>query len=536
MTTQKLLGRLLDESYEYMICSDPDVTINGIKMLTHDQHDIKSDILYFGSSDLLPKYLAETQFLNFLGYGKSEIPSYYNRCKNCNFIMLKADTDPYLSYNLLQDYFIEEQEQTSKIRRMLSALLSNNGLQYLIDEASLTLGNPIFVIDTSYKYIARHIGNLPSDDSEYAKTMQQEMEFNSILESGIEHIKESRLDEIVGKMDSPYNHFNSYFGRSTMISSVRVHNIEVAHLMMVEQDHSFSQMDYECFLRLSHFVAQEMQKDAFYLKNEGQMFSYFLIDLLNDLQPTKHIIERRLKILHYRLLEKFYVVIIQPYQDGFTGQDIDLLSSQLQSILTKNIYAIYQNSFVILFNRKTEAPLGEYTEETLKRYASINNLKVGISNAFNDLTDINRFYHQAEKAAQLGERFPKAQNFKPLFYYRDYAYVEMLEICRAKTNLMNFCHPCLTALLNYDKESNSDLMGTLFEYLEHSANTQRTAKALFIHKNTLLYRLDRIKTILNNDLSSGEDLFMFHLSFRVLIYLGVFIPKPVVTEIMPEEK
>lgn len=525
MTIKKLLERLESGSYEFRACSDPGANINGIKMLTRGQNEFKQDILYFGSTCLLPESIEETQFRNFLVFEKGPAPSGYDHGSNCNYVMLKKDSDPFLSYNTLQDYFIESQERTIKIRRMLSALLSNNGLQYLIDEASMTLENPIFVIDTSYKYIARHVGKLPADDSEYAKAMQQEMEFNSILESGIEHIKKSNLDEIVGRMDKPYIHYNSFFKRGTMISSIRIHNIEAAHLMMVEQDHKFTEDDYECFLRLGHFVAQEMQKDSFYTKNKGQMFSYFLIDLLDDPQPSRHIIERRLKNLHYRLLGKFFIVTIQSSQNQFTGQDIDLLSSQLQSILTNNIYAFYANSFVILLNRKVEAALGEYTEEILRHYAAVNNLTVGISNAFFDLTDIKRFYHQAERAANLGERYPKMHNLKPLYYYRDYAYLEMLEICHTKANLMDFCHPCLLTLLDYDSKSHSDMMDTLYEYLENSANTQRTAKSLYIHKNTLLYRLERIRSIIGNDLSSGEDLFMYHLSFRVLIYLGLFSPK-----------
>ena len=37
----------------------------------------------------------------------------------------------------------------------------------------------------------------------------------------------------------------------------------------------------------------------------------------------------------------------------------------------------------------------------------------------------------------------------------------------------------------------------------------------------LLYRLGRIKEICDNDLTSGEDLFLFHLSIRALLYLGL---------------
>ena len=65
-------------------------------------------------------------------------------------------------------------------------------------------------------------------------------------------------------------------------------------------------------------------------------------------------------------------------------------------------------------------------------------------------------------------------------------------------------------------------MDTLVNYLQNACNTQRSARMLSLHKNTLLYRLGRIREILGCDLSSGEDQFMLQLSYRVLFYLDLF--------------
>ena len=47
-------------------------------------------------------------------------------------------------------------------------------------------------------------------------------------------------------------------------------------------------------------------------------------------------------------------------------------------------------------------------------------------------------------------------------------------------------------------------------------NTVQTAKALFIHRSTFLYRLERIKALLETDLEDPEELFYLNLSFRLL--------------------
>ena len=59
-------------------------------------------------------------------------------------------------------------------------------------------------------------------------------------------------------------------------------------------------------------------------------------------------------------------------------------------------------------------------------------------------------------------------------------------------------------------------MKTLRVYLEHNLNTVQSAKALFIHRSTFLYRLERIKRILETDLEDPDELFYLNLSFRLL--------------------
>ena len=113
---------------------------------------------------------------------------------------------------------------------------------------------------------------------------------------------------------------------------------------------------------------------------------------------------------------------------------------------------------------------------------------------------------------------------QPLYRYQDYTLVEMLELCRERENLMDFCSPMLLKLLDYDRENQTDLMNTLYEYLDCSQNTQLAAERLFIHKNTLLYRLNKIRSIIDNDLTYSWDLLLLSLSFRILILLDVYRP------------
>ena len=78
------------------------------------------------------------------------------------------------------------------------------------------------------------------------------------------------------------------------------------------------------------------------------------------------------------------------------------------------------------------------------------------------------------------------------------------------------CYEKLLDLQKSDSTQNTEYMKTLRVYLDHNLNTVQSAKALFIHRSTFLYRLERIKAILETDLEDPEELFYLNLSFRLL--------------------
>ena len=79
----------------------------------------------------------------------------------------------------------------------------------------------------------------------------------------------------------------------------------------------------------------------------------------------------------------------------------------------------------------------------------------------------------------------------------------------------------LMKLYLYDQQKNAELIVTLKEYLHHPGQTSLAAKNLHIHKNTLLYRLGKIKELTGCDLEVGEDYMNLNLSLMIMKYLGI---------------
>ncbi len=525
MLLSHLLHRLEPNTYKILFNTDIEREIYGIKMLTAGQDLFQPDTLYFGKYGALNYTAMKEGPVNLLVYGDK--PDSLNTGSldcNYNLIHILDEADPFSVYNRLQDFFLEEHNTAIQIKRLLTALITNNGLDYMVNEAYKIFKNPIFIVDNSYHYIAKNIGeDQLVMGSHYQETVTREMEINGVMEEGVAFIQEHNFDTILSDIHQPYEYYNDIYNKNSLLLPIRVHSVEVGHMMLLEEFHPFTSVDREIFYRFSFLVAQELQKSAFYASNKGQLFSYFLIDLLKAESPNLQNITRRLDILKYKLKDSFIICTVSFSQQDGNNKKMTVLTGELQKILTGHIYAIFNQQLVILFNMKNNEALSDYTLNKLLKNASINNLYIGLSNSFKDITEIKDYHSQSLKAIHYARQSQKGYG---LHYYKDYTYDEMLNICQSQTDLIHFCYPDLLRLMDYDSSHHSDLMLTLFHYLEESANTLQAAKALFIHKNTLLYRLDKIRSILNNPLSKGDDLFKFHQSFRILIHLGLFSPNP----------
>ncbi len=131
---------------------------------------------------------------------------------------------------------------------------------------------------------------------------------------------------------------------------------------------------------------------------------------------------------------------------------------------------------------------------------------VGIGN----VTDIiYKSLTQALEALRFGPVF--APNTS-IYHYRDFSFIHQLS---------NIGTPeMLQEMETLEAEGRGvDMIGTLLTFVECSGEITPTAQALFIHRNTLKYRLDKIFEITKRDPQNLEDL--FYLYTAVVHYLLV---------------
>jgi DNA-binding PucR family transcriptional regulator len=71
-------------------------------------------------------------------------------------------------------------------------------------------------------------------------------------------------------------------------------------------------------------------------------------------------------------------------------------------------------------------------------------------------------------------------------------------------DVWSFYEGTVGPIVRYDEQYRTDLVPTLESYLAHNGNMNATAAAVFAHRHTIAYRLDRVRELTGLDPAQGE--------------------------------
>ncbi len=135
----------------------------------------------------------------------------------------------------------------------------------------------------------------------------------------------------------------------------------------------------------------------------------------------------------------------------------------------------------------------------------------GISLPFSDAKGMQKAGNQAALALLYGSQTPPSVS-----HCVDHAFMYFLnKLAGDKSFGTELLHPGLTRLKRYDERHGTDFYNTLYQYLLAERNVVATAKALFIHRNSMIYRLQRIQQLLDVDLDDPNMRLYLLLSYQI---------------------
>jgi purine catabolism regulator len=149
-------------------------------------------------------------------------------------------------------------------------------------------------------------------------------------------------------------------------------------------------------------------------------------------------------------------------------------------------------------------------EETTNEFPDAQ-LISGASGPAMRLSEWPRIYEEALQAMEMAERLKlnHVVDFHSLGVYQLLGQLEHIDVVR------QFTQQVIGPLVEYDAQHRSSLVQTIDAYFDHHGNISQTAESLFIHRNTLLYRLERIKELTGQDLDQANMRLALQLALKL---------------------
>ena len=191
-------------------------------------------------------------------------------------------------------------------------------------------------------------------------------------------------------------------------------------------------------------------------------------------------------------------------------------SYQQQNNLTQSLKPLFSYSCIFPYQQQilciVYASLDATTSNTKRLLQQVPSdvYTIGQSLSTQNIGMIGNYLRQSRLAADYAKahqmHFTAAETILPFLLSKTF---------RGNHWIQALVHPDLQLLAASDQNTQDDLLRTLYFYLILGKNNTLTAQTLFIHRNTLRYRLNKIRSLISSDLEKEADITQLLASFFV---------------------
>ena len=189
----------------------------------------------------------------------------------------------------------------------------------------------------------------------------------------------------------------------------------------------------------------------------------------------------------------------------------DYMYGTINALMPQNIYvALYHKEIVgVIRITGRNDPILKSFESLIQRMDYF----AGLSNFFTDTVYVDDYLIQAHYAA---EQSCFSENNESLYSFKDCSLKYMLHACTLEMSSAALVSENLLAMLEYDRQKGTEYIKTLDIYLKSEMNVSRTAEILYIHRSSLMKRLEKIYRFLENDLTDPNARLYYRLCLALL--------------------
>ncbi|MGI6006710.1 MAG: PucR family transcriptional regulator [Ruminococcus sp.] len=183
----------------------------------------------------------------------------------------------------------------------------------------------------------------------------------------------------------------------------------------------------------------------------------------------------------------------------------DCLNREVNNMKGSSMFMRFLNKFVLLFEARKNKEIEHELENILQTLDNKPQFKGLIKStcilgaAYKDPGDFGQSYQEAKNLIAKKDMLPNPKNRKVLSASSMGIYKFMFNSGN-QAEILDYCNEKLRRLEEYDHANGTFLQDTLLEYYMHGFSVGKTAEALYIHRNTLQYRIRKIEELLEMEL------------------------------------
>ncbi|MGL4284398.1 MAG: PucR family transcriptional regulator [Eubacterium aggregans] len=403
-------------------------------------------------------------------------------------------TTVYDVYNKILATFDYYKDWDEKLKLMIFRVCT---IRAMLDESrEVFRDNHIVVMDASYMVLVTTIPfDLGEGDLEYYHSLEQN-HFPS-FERIAQYNRELSVYE---RNQTPYVHRLSYLDWRTMYQNLFSGEELVGFISVGEINTTFTKGRCQLLQVLGRRILtwKEYNADDSELTSQSHVF----LEILEGGAVDKEEIVARLNAIGWMAADEKLLIRIRT-EVG------DRILHSVRCIIDNTFvggYTFEYKGAIMLIVNLAQFPESVMFKE-LMELLNTSDTSCRVSYPFKNVFNLSSYYLQADMALTYG-----AKSEGRVHRCEDYALYYAMDVLQENLTT-DIRHLAVRVLKAHDRKNDTQYYETLREFLLHERNQLETAKVLFIHRNTLLYRLQRIKDIFDVDLENIQTRNHLMLSF-----------------------
>lgn len=236
--------------------------------------------------------------------------------------------------------------------------------------------------------------------------------------------------------------------------------------------------------------------------------NYEILETKIDILVKKNLNKANIKEIAFEINSSFkeHFFVLYCKKKKYVGNiNILTLLEKLKQNKNTDIYSAvlkYRDGVLIIFTDEKidEKNIKNNVNSLIERIGiSVSEYYIGVSNLHFRLEKLDIGINESIFAQKTSEVSGSSFN-----YFNDIGVYSILMPYIDEIWIHNFYNRVIMPVKNYDEKYNMELFDTAVKYIENDGKINETANALFLHKNTIRYRINKIKELLNMEDCEGS--------------------------------